>query len=92
MKKNNELITDNRIDIRNCVFGFKCEVNWDEMALTNDDKVRHCDTCQKNVYLVDDRDELFEAIKLNRCVAIINDEVTLIHRSSGHIVGYIGDK
>ncbi len=83
---------DNQIKIRNCVFGFKCEINWDEMVLTNDDKVRHCGACEKNVYLIDDSDELFEAIKQNRCVAIIDDEVTLIHRTSGLVIRYIGDK
>lgn len=83
---------NNQIKIRNCIFGFKCEANWDEMALTDDDNVRHCDACQKNVYLVDDSSELFDAIKQNRCVAIINDEDSIFHRTSGHVISYIDDK
>jgi U3 small nucleolar ribonucleoprotein protein IMP4 len=65
---------ENNIELRNCIFGFKCTANWDEMTPTDDVNVRKCSTCQKNVYLVDDKDDLYEAIALNRCVAIVDDE------------------
>jgi len=58
------------IDLRNCVFGFKCTSNWDEMKRTSEQRVRHCDECKKDVYFITKPEELIEAINLNRCVAI----------------------
>ena len=58
------------IKIRNCVFGFRCAQNWDEMEETSRDGVRFCKECEKNVYLISSEDKLLEAITLNRCVAI----------------------
>jgi len=58
------------IDLRNCVFGFKCTANWNEMKRTSELRVRHCDQCEKDVYFITKPEELIEAINLNRCVAI----------------------
>lgn len=58
------------IDIRNCVFGFKCSANWDELKRTDEQSVRHCSKCNENVFFVTTPEELNTAIKLNRCVAI----------------------
>jgi hypothetical protein len=62
------------IDLRNCIFGFKCTANWDDMKRTSEQRVRHCEQCQKNVYFITKPDELIEAINLNRCVAIAPPE------------------
>ena len=62
------------IDLRNCVFGFKCTANWDEMKRTSDQRVRHCDSCEKDVYFITKPEELIDAINLNRCVAIAPPE------------------
>ena len=59
-----------KIKIRNCVFGFRCAQNWHEMNKTSKVGVRYCRECAKEVYAVTDEYELFEAISLNRCVAI----------------------
>ena len=40
------------------------------MKLTSEMTVRHCQSCEKNVYLISTKEQLFEAIDLNRCVAI----------------------
>jgi hypothetical protein len=40
------------------------------MKLTSETSVRHCQSCAKDVYLISTKEELFEAIDLNRCVAI----------------------
>jgi hypothetical protein len=58
------------INLRNCEFGFKCTANWDEMKVSEDASIRHCELCKKNVYYVSKPEELMEAIQLNRCVAI----------------------
>ena len=62
------------INLRNCVFGFKCTANWDEMKRTSEQRVRHCDECKKDVYFITKPEELIEAINLNRCVAIAPPE------------------
>lgn len=62
------------IDLRNCVFGFKCTANWDEMKRTSEKTVRHCEQCEKNVYFITKPEELIEAINFNRCVAIAPPE------------------
>ena len=58
------------LNIRNCIFGFKCTANWNTMKLTSDKAVRHCKSCEKDVYLISTKEELLEAINLNRCIAI----------------------
>jgi hypothetical protein len=58
------------IDLRNCIFGFKCTANWDDMKRTSEQRVRHCEQCEKNVYFITKPEELIEAINLNRCVAL----------------------
>lgn len=58
------------LNIRNCIFGFKCTADWNVMKLTSEMTVRHCQSCEKDVYLISTKEQLFEAIDLNRCVAI----------------------
>lgn len=58
------------IDIRNCVFGFKCSANWDDLKPADGQSVRHCSQCDENVYFITTPEELTKAIELNRCVAI----------------------
>ena len=62
------------IELRNCVFDFKCKADWNEMKRTSDEVVRHCVQCQKDVYFISTPEELTEAINLNRCVAIAPPE------------------
>ena len=62
--------TNTKIKIRNCVFGFRCEQNWEAMDETSRANVRFCRECTKDVYFVENTIELAEAIGLNRCVAI----------------------
>ena len=64
------MASQTKIDIRNCVFGFRCSQNWDAMHETSRDGVRFCKECAKDVYWVSNKDMLLEAITLNRCVAI----------------------
>lgn len=74
------------INLRNCEFGFKCTVNWDELTPSDDKFVRHCGSCEKNVYYISEPEEMMEAIKLNRCVAINDD--SKMHVLMGKIASY----
>ena len=77
------------IDIRNCLFGFKCTAFWNDMLQKADINIRHCESCNKDVYRVKTTSELSKAIKLNRCVAItLKNESPLELITSGYIDSY----
>ena len=87
-------LASKEVNIRNCVFGFRCEANWDAMEVTNQDDVRFCDHCEKEVHIISSKSALLESINLNRCVAIStqirsDDGIEFEHISSGVITGYI---
>jgi hypothetical protein len=66
--------------IRNCIFGFKCEADWEKMIVIRGQdededgqttsEIRFCKSCQKEVYQCDYDEELLENIHLNRCIRI----------------------
>lgn len=58
------------INIRNCVFGFKCTNKWESLNSTTIEDIKFCEDCQKEVYFIEDLVSLEKAIALNRCVAI----------------------
>jgi len=81
---------DGDIKIRNCIYGLKCDQNWDEMTLTKKENVRFCESCQKEVFFVVKKGQLFKAIQLNRCVALgTSTSEGLLHITSGMIESYI---
>jgi len=57
--------------IRNCTFAFKCSAVWNELEVTDEDDVRFCNDCQREVFLCLDDDDLARNIKLNRCITIL---------------------
>lgn len=63
-----------KMSIRNCRFAFKCFMKWDDLKLTDEADVRYCGKCEKNVYFCHTDTELWEAIRLNRCIAIDADQ------------------
>ena len=69
--------------IRNCKFRYKCSESWNSMANTDDPDVRHCSTCNENVHLCIDADDVLEALQNNWCVAIYN--------TSQEEVAFLGD-
>ena len=64
------MINDENITIRNCKFAYKCEMKWDELDETEEDEIKFCRGCQKEVFLCETDEELTQSIKRNRCVAI----------------------
>jgi hypothetical protein len=41
---------ETKINIRNCMFGFRCTQNWDAMEEASREGVRFCKDCAKDVY------------------------------------------
>ena len=68
--------------IRNCVFEFKSNAKWSEMDDVgiddNSREVKFCNNCQKEVHETFTQRELALNIKLNRCVALIEEEVVTV--------------
>lgn len=48
---------------------FKCPKSWAALATTGEDRVRHCDTCQRDVYFCATLDEVMERGRASQCVA-----------------------
>jgi len=62
--------------IRNCTFKYKCNRSWDSLkAFDNEPRVRHCEDCNKRVYLVTTNKLLALALKMDHCIAIPNELV-----------------
>ena len=60
-----------KLTIRNCKFSYRCSAKWDDLQATDDDDVRFCNDCQKEVFFCDSDDILVAFVKLNRCIAIV---------------------
>lgn len=58
------------LTLSNCKFAFPCPKTWEALQKTDDESVRFCDTCEHCVYLCSTDEELNEATRRNRCVAI----------------------
>jgi len=65
------------LTIRNCNFAFKCTAIWDALLETDDDLVRFCNGCQKEVFKCITDDMLSNYVRLNRCVAIYKESIQL---------------
>ena len=78
------------IKIRNCKFGFRCDKTWGDLATTRNQAIRFCGVCRQNVHYVHQESELLEAIKLNRCVALVcqSNEIYPHLPLTGKIVDY----
>ena len=65
MKKN--------IEIKNC-FEFICPENWNNFEKTDDENVRFCGSCEKQVFKATDKETLEELSKGKKCVAYFSGE------------------
>ena len=55
--------------LRNCVLSYKCPNDWDALSETDDENIRFCNECEKEVFFCHDDEDLAKGIRLNRCVA-----------------------
>jgi hypothetical protein len=62
------------LTIRNCIFAFKCNSKWIDLTPTDNQRIRFCQDCQKEVHMCEDDDELVKSVRLNRCIAIYRDD------------------
>jgi hypothetical protein len=58
------------IKIRNCVFAFRCNKRWEDLARTEQRGVKFCDDCSKEVFWCATDADLARAVRQGRCVAI----------------------
>jgi hypothetical protein len=56
-----------------CAFEFVCNKTWDELTPTASSLVKICGTCSHDVFLCSSQDQVEEASKLKRCIAIENN-------------------
>jgi hypothetical protein len=45
-------------------------MKWEKLNETEDDNIRFCQNCQKEVHFCETDEELVEAIKRNKCIGI----------------------
>jgi len=60
----------NNKDAKQYVFKFECSQNWDDLTITNNEKVRHCGQCGNDVFSVKTDEELNSNAKKGRCVYV----------------------
>lgn len=80
------------IEARNCVFGFECRAVWALLKETPDINIRHCKICKKDVHFVLTKEELYDAIDKNLCVAIQSSKTVEFIPLLGFPVGYKDEK
>lgn len=61
------------MEIKNCIFKFRCTRTWDSLSPTATDAVRYCDDCDRGVHLCETNEQLIIALHADRCVAIPAD-------------------
>ena len=54
-------------------------MEWKQLGPTNDPDIRHCDSCNKNVYLCKTQSEFVENGNAGRCVAVNPENALLDH-------------
>ena len=64
---------DGGVSIRNCRFAYKCSRNWNGLRLTAVPGERFCGECNRTVYFCETDSHLTEAIRLDRCIAILDE-------------------
>jgi uncharacterized protein (TIGR02996 family) len=63
-------IERNRIENCEIRFDFQCPLQWDQLTLTNDVNVRHCQQCDRNVHFCKSIEAARAHAAMDRCVAV----------------------
>jgi hypothetical protein len=53
-----------------CEFAFKCPLRWSQFTPTEQENVRHCSECNRNVHLALSQEELNHLAVDDQCVAV----------------------
>jgi hypothetical protein len=76
-----------KLTIRNCTFAYRCKANWDDLVKDEEDNsIRFCLDCQKEVHFCESDEELVHNVVNNRCIAIIREEHGKINRLLGDVI------
>lgn len=71
--------------LRNCKFKFQCDQRWETMQSTDDENIKFCEKCNETVHLCKNPWHLENAIKQNKCVAILAKNGDKIPRLIGDV-------
>lgn len=64
-------MSEKEISLRNCKFAFRCTRTWKSLHPSDNESVRFCDDCARDVHLCRTDRELLEAVQADKCVAIV---------------------
>lgn len=56
--------------ILNCPLEYECPKTWQSLFPTQDTNIKHCDTCDQNVHLLDGIEGISNAAAKGWCVAV----------------------
>lgn len=64
----------------NCEFSYQCPLDWDSLQDSENEKVKYCDVCNKNVYFAQNQSELNQFAAERKCIAYqpVSDERPLM--------------
>ena len=62
-----------KFEIKNC-FEFVCPLKWDNLEKTDNNDIRFCGSCEKQVFKASDLDSFSRLANENKCVAYIGNE------------------
>ena len=62
--------TEKLFRVEKCEFALKCPKHWNDLDVTEDEGIRHCRFCERNVYLCVSQTEFISYANLGRCVAV----------------------
>lgn len=63
------------MEFLNCEMEFVCPKDWESMVVSVDPNIRHCSTCNKDVYFCHTIDDLKKSINNQQCVTYVSGEV-----------------
>ena len=64
-----------KFEIKNC-FEFVCPLKWNNLEKTDNNDIRFCGSCEKQVYKAKTMYDFFEMSEQNKCVAYKKDDNT----------------
>ena len=72
--------------VQNCRL-LRCPLRWDALTETEEPGVKHCSSCEKNVYFCENLDDARERAANNQCVAIHSSVFVLQERHGSRPAG-----
>ena len=74
--------------ISNCSINFKvkCPVLWESLEMTEQEDVRFCSRCEKDVYLCSTRKRAIAYAKLGRCIAYEYDDRLMLGEPENDLI------